>query len=176
MRDHTPPGALMPGRRPPCSGAGQAFRRKNLKTIAIVSLALLLSACIVTKDSPAPGCVQTLGCTGAGGCLGKTAILDLMVQPAIECLTITVNNCNGGVLEVRHTCPETLLLGGIEITSSDYASLDVVKEPDGAYSLVDVSSNFSDYVPQEDQRIVLTGLLGKQEIQVAFTKTAQLCE
>lgn len=147
-----------------------------MKTIAMLCLALLLSACIVTKDSPAPGCIQTIGFAGAGGCLGKTAILDLNVEPERECLSIAVNNCNGGVLEVQNSCQETLLLGGVEIPPSDYVSLDVVEAPDGAYSLLDVSGNYSDYVPQEDQHIVLTGLLGSQEIQVAFIKTAQLCE
>ncbi len=146
------------------------------KTIAAISLALLLSACIVTKDSPAPGCIKTIGCAGTGGCLGKTAILDLNVKPEHECLDITVNNCNGGVLEIQNSCPETLLLGGLELVPPDYVSLDVVQGPGGAYSLLDVHGNYSDYVPQEEQHIALTGWLGNQEIEVTFTKTAPLCQ
>jgi hypothetical protein len=105
-----------------------------------------------------------------GGCFGKTAILDLTVEPENECLVITVNNCNGGVLEVRNSCPETLVLGKVEIPPSDYVSLDVVEEENGAYSLSQVSSNFSDYIPQENKNIVITGLLGSQEIKVAFRR------
>jgi len=143
--------------------------------ITVTALALLLSACIVTQDSPAPGCIKSVGLPMSGGCFGKTAILDLSVAPEIACLDIAVNNCNGGVIEVDNDCQETLVLGGVEIPPADYVSLDVV-EKDGTYTLRDVSSNFSDYVPPEDRRITLTGVLGEQEIEVAFTKTALLCE
>jgi hypothetical protein len=112
----------------------------------------------------------------SGGCSGKTAILDLSVAPAIACLDIAVNNCNGGVIEVDNDCQETLTLGGVEIPPADYVSLDVVEGKDGTYTMRDVSSNFSDYIPPEDRRITLTGVLGGQEIKVAFTKTALLCE
>ena len=73
-------------------------------------LMLVLAGCIVTKDSPAPGCRETLGFAPVGGCLGKTVILDLDVEPEVECLAIGVNNCNGGVLEVRNACSEALVL------------------------------------------------------------------
>jgi len=145
-------------------------------SIIVVLLALLLSSCIVTKDSPAPGCIRSIGFPTMGGCFGKTAILDLNVEPQNECLVITVNNCNGGVLEVDNSCHETLVLDGIEIPSLDRVSLDVVEEEDGMVSLSDVGSNFSDYIPEEDRSIAIIGLLGSQEIKVAFTKTAQLCE
>ena len=141
-----------------------------------VLLALLLSGCIVTKDSPAPGCVRSIGLPMSGGCFGKTVILDLTVEPENECLVITVNNCNGGVLEVDNSCHETLVLDGVEIPSSDHVSLDVIEEESGTYSLSEVSSNFSTYIPEEDKSITITGLLGNQEVKVAFTKTAQLCE
>jgi hypothetical protein len=146
------------------------------KPLMIASLALLLSGCIVVKDSPAPGCVETIGFPISGGCFGKTVILDLTIEPEHECLDITANNCNGGVLEVHNTCQETLLLGGVEISPSDYVGLDVVEGEDRGYSLREESSNFSDFIPEENKSIVITGVLGSQEIKVTFTKTAQLCE
>jgi len=100
----------------------------------------------------------------------------LAVEPETECLTIAVNNCNGGVLEVHNGCDETLVLGGVEIPSSDRVSLDVVEGDDGEYRLADVSSNFSDYVPEADTTIDVAGTLAEQEIRLAFTKTAKLCE
>ena len=142
----------------------------------VALLALLLSGCIVTKDSPAPGCVESIGLPMSGGCFGKTIISDVTVEPEIECLVITANNCNGGVLEVNNSCNETLLFDGVEIPSLDRVSLDVVEEGGGTYSLIDVSSNFSDYIPKENKRITITGWLGGQEVKVVFTKTAQLCE
>jgi hypothetical protein len=148
---------------------------KPLVYIALVALALSLSGCIVTSDSPAPGCVESIGFPMAGGCFGKTAILDLAVEPEIECLDVAVNNCNGGVLEVRNGCDETLVLGGVEVSPADYVSLDVIEEG-GAYGLVEVSGNFSDHVPEADEKVELAGTLGTQEIRLAFTKTAKLCE
>ena len=149
--------------------------RSTISIIAVL-LALLLSSCIVTKDSPAPGCIRSIGLPTMGGCFGKTVILDLTVEPKNECLVITVNNCNGGVLEVANSCQETLVLDGIEIPSSDRVSLDLIEEENGMVSLSDVGGNFSDYIPEENKSIAITGLLGSQEIRVAFTKTAQLCE
>jgi len=111
-----------------------------------------------------------------GGCFGKTVILDLTIEPENECLVITVNNCNGGVLQVDNSCHETLVLDGVEIPSSDRVSLDVIEEENGTYSLSDVGGNFSDYIPEENKSIAIIGLLGSQEIKVAFTKTAQLCD
>jgi hypothetical protein len=55
-------------------------------------------------------------------------------------------------------------------------SLDVVEGDDGGYRLADVSSNFSDYVPEADRRVEVAGTLGEQEIRLTFTKTAKLCE
>ena len=155
---------------------GRSRSLKSMLSIVVAVLALLLSGCIVTKDSPAPGCVESIGLPMSGGCFGKTIISDLTVEPELACLDITVNNCNGGVLEVDNSCNETLVLGGVEIPYSDLVSLDVIEEQGGTYALIDVSSNFSDYIPEENKRITITGLLGGQEVKVAFTKTAQLCE
>lgn len=151
-------------------------RSRPARSIIVLLLALLLSGCIVTKDSPAPGCVESIGLPMSGGCFGKTVILDLTVEPENECLVITANNCNGGVLEVDNSCPETLVLDGVEIPPSARVGLDVIEGENGAYSLIEVSSNFSDYIPEEGKSIVITGSLGSQEVKVTLTKTAQLCE
>jgi hypothetical protein len=149
---------------------------KPIVWVAVASLMLVLSSCIVVKDSPAPGCVKSIGFPLAGGCFGKTAILDLAVEPENECLTVAMNNCNGGVLEVHNACDEALVLGGVEIPSSDRVSLDVVEGDDGEYRLTEISSNFSDYVPEADRKIEVAGTLGDQEIRLTLTKTAKLCE
>jgi hypothetical protein len=148
----------------------------RLVATAVAALsALLLSSCIVVKDSPAPGCVEYIGFPTAGGCFGKTAIVDMTVEPESECLDITVNNCNGGILEIRNGCDEAFTLGGVTVAPGDRVALDVV-EGDGEYWLVEVNSNFSAYIPKVDERIELVGTLGSREIRVAFTKTRQLCE
>ncbi len=111
-----------------------------------------------------------------GGCFGKTVIMDLEVEPAIDCLTIEVNNCNGGILEVSNLCNESFVLGGIEIKSQDRnVGLDVLGKEDGRYLLTVTYSNFSDYIPQENEEIELVGTLGDQEERVSFIKTKKLC-
>ena len=154
----------------------QSRFKRTVKTVIGIQVMLLLSGCIVVQDSPAPGCVETIGIQPLGGCFGKTAILDLTIDPDNECLEITANNCNGGVLEVHNTCGERFILGGVQVSPSEYVSLDVVEEESGEYLLSETSSNFSDHVPETDKRIEIIGTLGIQEIKVAFTKTAELCE
>jgi hypothetical protein len=145
-----------------------------MKVVTIL-LAFLLSSCLVVGDSPAPGCVESVGLPIAGGCFGKTVILDLTMTPEPACLSITVNNCNGGVLEVDNACQETLMLAGVEIPPSHNVSLDIVKE-NGKYTLYEVPGNFSSYVPEANTGLTITGKLGNRDVTITFTKTAPLCE
>jgi len=139
-------------------------------------LMLLMSGCIVRKDSPAPGCIEYWGIPPIGGCSGKTVIQDLQVEPEVDCLTVEVNNCNGGVLEIKNACGERLVLGGVEIEPSDgLVSLDVLKKESGQYLLAETASNFALYIPREDERIEIWGTLGSQKVKVSFTKTKELC-
>jgi len=142
--------------------------------IIVVMVVLTLSCSLfVSENSPAAGCNKSFG---MGGCFGITAILDITIEPEIDCLEIEANNCNGGVLEVRNTCQEILILDDFEIPPMDSVSFDVIEKGDGTYSLVDIYSNFSDYIPDEDKTINISGMLGSQEIKVVFTKTAPLCD
>jgi hypothetical protein len=110
-----------------------------------------------------------------GGCLGKTAILDLEVEPENECLEITVNNCNGGVLEVSNLCREIFALSSVTVHPSErHVSLDLDRQ-DGEYVLVPTDGNFSDYIPEKDESVEIWGLLGGQEVRISFVKTRELC-
>lgn len=135
---------------------------------------LILNACVV-KDSPAPGCRNTIGFPSMGGCSGKAAIIDLEVTSAPDCLTIAANNCNGGVLNIRNACTDPFILEEIIIDPFDTVSLDV-KMVDGLIELSNTHGNFSGYFPEEDIRFELTGALGTDPLQFAFTKTKPLCE
>lgn len=149
--------------------------RAILLTITVL-IALTLSCSFFadnSNSSPAPGCNKSFG---MGGCFGKTAILDLSVEPLFDCLRIEQNNCNGGVLEVRNSCQETLVIGDVVIYPSEYATFDVVEDENGNYSLREVDSNFSDFIPEENRLITASGMLGSQKIKVSFFKTANLCE
>ena len=151
--------------------------KKPLLTVSVLLLLLGTAvACGIKKDSPAPGCIEYWGLAPMGGCFGKSVIMDLKVEPAIDCLTIEVNNCNGGILEVSNLCNEPLFLGGVEIKPSERnVGLDVLGQEDGRYTLTYTASNFSDYIPQEDEAIEVLGSLGDQTVRVSFTKTKELC-
>jgi hypothetical protein len=142
------------------------------KALFLGLLVLVLGGC-APQDSPAPGCRR-----GGlmGGCFGKTAIVDLQVQPEIACLEVEANNCNGGVLDVYHTCTETLVLDGIQIPPSEPVTLDVTLTPEGDYSLVEVYSNFSEITPEEDLPVTITGTVGDRPLEITFVKTRPLCE
>jgi len=151
------------------------MRFSKLPTIiGVILCMLILSGCIV-KDSPAPGCIESIGIPSAGGCFGKTAIVDLEVLSAPECVVVEANNCNGGVLEIRNTCDEAIQLEGIEILPSRLMSLDM-KEAEGSIEVLETDSNFSQYIPDVDERIEITGVVGNQTIKLAFTKTKPLCK
>ncbi len=136
----------------------------------------LIGGCMVKKDSPAPACIEYWGPSPMGGCFGTTVILDLEVEPQLECLEIVVNNCNGGILEISNSCAETLVLGQIAIHPGDRnLGLDVAKQ-NGEHVLVSADSNFSQYVPEADVLVEIEGTLGEREVRISFVKTKALCE
>lgn len=154
----------------------QAMIKKPLLILPFLLLLLSFTVgCVVVEDSPAPGCVKYWGIPPIGGCFGKSAIINLTVEPTIDCLQIEVNNCNGGVLEVTNHCNETFVLGEVEIEPQEHAVLDVLGEEDGHYLLTNIDSNFSNYIPQENETIELVGTLGDQKVQVQYIKTKELC-
>ncbi|MGB9301704.1 MAG: hypothetical protein WCD51_14100 [Anaerolineae bacterium] len=152
-----------------------ALRNKSWLVTIMCLLAVAAAGCLVKKDSPAPGCVEYWGPAPMGGCFGKTAILDLKVEPQTECLEIAVNNCNGGILEVSNSCAEMLVLHQITVQSGElYVGLDLDRQ-NGQYVLKRAEGNFSEYVPAEDESVEIRGLLGAQEVKISFVKTRELC-
>lgn len=124
------------------------------------------------EDSPAPGCRQGLG----GGCWGRTVIENFEVQPEIECLRIKSNNCNGGVIDVYNGCETVLTLGSFEIKPGEYPVFDLLESGEGDFELLEISSNFSEYMPEVDKQVTIHGVFEGQPLTISFTKTAPLCE
>jgi len=143
--------------------------------ILFIGLLFLLTGCII-KDSPAPGCVEYIGFAPMGGCNGKTILTDLTLEGFPECVQVTLNNCNGGVLEVQNDCSEILILSNLEIPPGESVNLDIKPAADGEFELIRIPSNFSDYSPTTDQSIKITGSIGDQALTISLTKTAPLCE
>jgi hypothetical protein len=148
---------------------------KGWLVAAMCLLAVAAVGCLVKKDSPAPGCIEYWGPAPMGGCFGKTAIVDLTVEPQTECLEIAVNNCNGGILELSNSCAEMLILDRITVHPGESnVGLDLDRQ-NGEYVLNSTDSNFSEYVPSEDEFVEIRGLLGAQEVKISFVKTKKLC-
>ena len=145
-----------------------------LLTSAFLTI-MLAGGCVIKKDSPAPGCIEYWGPASIGGCFGTTAILDLKVEPQTDCLEITVNNCNGGILEVSNTCAEMLALNQITIHPGErHVGLDLDRQ-NGEYVFKSSDSNFSKYVPSEDELVAIRGMLGGREVKISFVKTKEMC-
>ena len=150
-------------------------RRAYFTLVLAFLLTVLVGGCVVKKDSPAPGCVEYWGLSPLGGCFGTTAIIDLKVVPENECLEIAVNNCNGGVVEVSNFCAQILILKQVTIHPSERnVGLDVERQ-NGEYALKPTDSNFSDYIPAENEFWEVTGMLGGEEVKISFLKTKELC-
>ncbi len=139
--------------------------------LAAILMILFLAGCV--EDSPAPGCVKGFG---MGGCFGKTIIIDIQVEPEMDCLEIDANNCNGGVLEVRNTCQGSFVLEGVEIGPDESATFDIQRNLDGGYGLVEGDSNFSALEVSEDLPVSFSGSLDGQQVDIRYTRTAPLCE
>ena len=137
----------------------------------------MLSGCFIITNSPAPGCVTSIDPL-MGGCSGKTILSHLNVTPEIACLNIGVNNCNGGILEIKNSCSHDFKVAGITIRPSHKMSFDVVKKSssDTTFSLKESDGNFSRYQVKTNKKISFSALLGTKPVQVSFTKTAPLCE
>jgi len=161
-----------------CAGRldGRTVRRRALPLLVLPLLVFAASGCVLVKDSPAPGCREYWGLAPIGGCFGKSVITDLKVEPELDDLVIEVNNCNGGILEITNGYDEPFLLGGVEIDALEHCvSLDVAGKEGGRYLLTRTGSNFSEYVPEEDELIELVGTVGEQELRISYVKTGRLC-
>ncbi|OAN48471.1 hypothetical protein A6A03_07755 [Chloroflexus islandicus] len=137
---------------------------------------LIISYNTIIQDSPAPGCVKRLAFSEIGWCKGRTAIIDLEVTSAPRCLDIKVNNCHGGVLEVRNRCNEVFVLGGfsVEPDKEKTTFFEVITRGD-EYFLAPTFDAFTFYIPRRNMLIEAVGTLGDQAITVRFTKTKLLC-
>ena len=94
-----------------------ARRKKNQLvwiSICIVIQLIFFAAGVVRAEAenPAPGCRKSFG---MGGCFGKTAILNVAVEPAVDCLLVEGDNCN-----------EDLILADVTAPVGEYTTFDIV--------------------------------------------------
>jgi len=148
---------------------------KSLRKIGLIVLFILPSLGLAAEDLP-PGCVKQLG---PGGCLGKSRIESIAVSPALSCLHLAVNNCNGGVVTVQNECTSSFVLGEIKIDVKAMApkdSIELFRNASGAVKAKFSSGNFASYSPAKDDRLSIEGKVGNVNVRIQYTKTKPLCE
>jgi hypothetical protein len=154
-------------------------QNKHRIVMIIITVLLISISCggSPSQVSPAPGCNIGGGCFPVmGGCFGKTVIQDLEVSGGGDCLGVGVNNCNGGVIDIENSCQGVLIFNKVVIPAEDSMTLDVFQTMDGQFEFYQIASNFSEFVPETDQWIEITGTMEDQNVRIAFLKTAPLCE
>lgn len=130
------------------------------------------------SDVP-PGCnPATKGFIG--GCTGKSQIEDIKLLGP-DCLSVNVNNCNGGVVEVYNTCAKKLNLGNITIAARKSngelpISVELEKDASGKIIIKESRGNSASYTPKETEEFFIDGDMEGQKVKLSYVKTKQLCE
>lgn len=135
--------------------------------LAVVGL-IFISGCINETDSEAPGC----GSAGIvpTGCLGKSTIKDVKIEPPVECLKLRANNCNGGVLGIENRCSEDLEIGGKIIYADSYKLVEFVRDQEGKKFVIEPPGNFDSYNPEDEDLLSVNGTLGEKEVTISYVK------
>lgn len=145
--------------------------KKEILFACLLAVALILSGCTDGGNGPetdTPGCGGGPG--GITGCMGKSAIRDISVAPAVECLEVSANNCNGGVLAIDNKCSDDLEIGGITVPAGEYKLIEFVRNGSGELFVVELLGNPTTYVPEGEDTLSATGNLGGQEITISCLK------
>ncbi|MCK4319133.1 hypothetical protein KAW38_01015 [Candidatus Micrarchaeota archaeon] len=129
----------------------------------------LISGCIDDRtETGAPGC------DGGGwvptGCLGKSLIKNITVEPAVACLKVDANNCNGGILGIENKCDVDFKIGGQTIYAHSYQTVEFVRNAEGEIFVIEPHGNFDSYNPEDEDFLSFKGTLGEEEITISYLK------
>ena len=123
------------------------------------------------NNSLAPGCEEPKGIfPQTTGCLGKSGIKDISVEPTIECLELRANNCNGGVLGISNNCNFDLQIDDVIISPDTYKNIELTRNKDGKVVVVEPKGNFDSYNPQNEELLDVSATLGDQIITISYLK------
>tara|TARA_Y100000031_G_C8149699_1_gene351734 strand:+ start:106 stop:603 length:498 start_codon:yes stop_codon:yes gene_type:complete len=144
---------------------------KMKKTIILVlPILILFSGCNNNpnrEDILAPACEGRGGITG---CLGKSGIKDIKIEPATLCLNIKANNCNGGVLGVENKCDSDLKLNDIIVPANKYQLIEFARDSNGKVVVLAPKGNFDSYNPEDQDTLSYQGKLGELSLTITYTK------
>lgn len=94
----------------------------------------------------------------------------------MECLRVTANNCNGGVLVFENRCENDLTVGGYMVKRGPHpVTLDFARDTEGVVYANHTGGNFALYTPKNAEVYSVSGTLGSTGIMVSYNKTGPLC-
>lgn len=150
--------------------------------IGLIILVVLISGCLrdediirqATEDYGGEIVEKAPGCEGAGisptGCLGKSLIKDIKVEPTVECLKVEANNCNGGILEIDNKCADDLEVGSKTVRAGSFRLIEFVRDGAGDIRVIEPEGNPDSYNPEKEDTLSAKGKLGETEVIISYTK------
>jgi len=142
---------------------------KKIIFVVIFSILVLTGCSGETKDSD----WEKAGCGGStlhSGCLGGSIIKDIKVEPAAECLKLHSENCNGAILIIENNCENDLNIGGKTIYVGSAKAVEFARSKEGNIFVVELSGNFEQYNPEEEDLLSVEGKLGEKEVTISYLK------
>jgi hypothetical protein len=127
---------------------------------------------IPIKDSPAPGCKRYLipGFQPSGGCFSKFAIINVKIEPSIDCLDIKVYNCLSPHITIKNCCGEDIVFqDGKILHKSKYCGEEYYLEGYEAIARYDTA-------PAENTNYKLNGTVRDRNFTIFYTVTKRLCD
>ncbi len=148
--------------------------RKMVKVVIIAFVILLVLFLLVRGfilGLMVPGCGLNFG---YGGCSGKAMIKDLKIEPETSCLTLRINNCNGGIIEIENSCEESVNVGDVKIRER-YDAIELSRDTNNSVKVSTSDGNYAQYYPEEDDLLNIEGSIGEKKFTISYTKTKLLC-
>lgn len=172
----------------------QAYGEGTPTTIEVEHLEVLESVPVAEEgqwilipadaEDYAPGCIDTGGMFG--GCFGKHIIKNARISKNIPCLKLEINNCNGGIIEIRNQCQKDVTINGkvfpyrTEIPVNKSYDLVVTRIGDKMHIINKSNRLLDESVAEELGRLKsaaispigqeLTGKIGQKEFTFTFTQ------
>jgi hypothetical protein len=140
---------------------------------ALIVLSLACGCICSGDDNPAPGCGDRLP-FAMGGCQGKSVIKDLNVTSGPDCLRLSANNCNGGIIAADNRCPGNVTVGGLTLAPGR-DSFELARDKDGNAYAKHAGGNFASYLPDDDDALTVDCSADGKPFAMSYVKSKPLC-
>lgn len=163
-----------------------------------ILLLFALTSCIdlSNPEYEAPGCTKSINwlpnalSAGYSTCNGKSIIVkeSLEILPEIPCMSVNVNNCKNGIINLVNRCPCDIIIGNVNISSECYDfnhdgnltcingnGIELILLGNGSTTANKVDGIYSNYTVEENLRLSINGTVGNRTFTISYVKTRPLC-